>query len=91
MGMEMLTDPARQNNPGYHTEGRAMARVTEPSQTMSDFRESADWKQDCKHWRNRVLTGRYAHWCMDWDGLPIDETCPEWPCICAEELKQARD
>lgn len=58
---------------------------------MSDFRESADWKQDCMHWRRRVLTGRYAHWCMDWDGLPIDETCQEWPCICAEELKQARD
>jgi len=43
------------------------------------------WDTDCMHWRGRVLTGRYAHWCYDWDGLPIDETTSEWPCGCGIE------
>jgi hypothetical protein len=42
--------------------------------------EREDWKQDCLHWQGRVLTGEKAHWCMDWDCLPIDETCPEIDC-----------
>lgn len=47
---------------------------------------SADWKLDSYRWRGRVLTGKFGHWCPDWDFLPIDETCPEWPCVCAKEL-----
>lgn len=43
----------------------------------------AAWDADCRHWHGRVLTGRYKHWCAEWDGLPIDDTCPEWPCGCA--------
>ncbi len=43
---------------------------------------SPEFIEDCLHWRNRVLTGVYAHWCPDWDELPIDETCNEWPCNC---------
>lgn len=42
--------------------------------------------EDCMKWRGRALTGKYAHWCWDWDGLPIDETCEEWPCVCKDEL-----
>jgi hypothetical protein len=42
-----------------------------------------DWANDCLHWRGRLLTGDRAHWCPDWDDLPIDETCEEWPCACA--------
>lgn len=42
------------------------------------------WAQDCETWRGLVLTGRYAHWCPHWDNLPMDETCPEWPCGCRE-------
>lgn len=38
--------------------------------------------EDSMRWRGRVLTGKYAHWCFDWDDLPIDETCLEWPCGC---------
>ncbi len=54
---------------------------------MPDFREGEDWRQDCLKWRGRVLTGRYAHWCIEWDGLPIDETTTmEWPCACTAEL-----
>lgn len=43
----------------------------------------AAWEQDCHHWRRQLLTGIHSHWCQDWDGLPVDETCPEWPCTCA--------
>jgi hypothetical protein len=46
----------------------------------------AGWEHDSKHWRGKVMTGLYAHWCSDWDDLPIDETCPEWPCACSDEL-----
>ena len=42
----------------------------------------SDWKRDCMHWVGRLLTGEHGHWCEDWDGLPVDETCPEWPCGC---------
>lgn len=42
----------------------------------------ADWDGACQHWRGRVLTGKYAHWCEAWDGLPVDETTREWPCEC---------
>lgn len=41
-----------------------------------------DFEADCLQWRGRVLTGKHAHCCPDWDGLPIDETTPEWPCVC---------
>ena len=26
------------------------------------------------------LKGDHKHYCPDWDGLPIDETCPEFDC-----------
>jgi hypothetical protein len=40
------------------------------------------WNKDCLYWRGKILTGEYSHYCNDWDGLPIDETTPEWPCCC---------
>lgn len=49
---------------------------------------SVEWQADCIKWRGRILTGKYAHWCFDWDGLPIDETCKEWPCGCLEMDKK---
>ena len=53
---------------------------------VGDIPENAppEFVEDCLHWRGRVLEGAYRHWCMEWDDLPIDETCPEWPCDCAE-------
>lgn len=47
----------------------------------------AEWEMDCMKWRGKVLVGKFSHWCYDWDGLPIDETCPEWPdsCTCYKE------
>lgn len=50
-----------------------------------------DWLEDCMKWRGRPLTGNYVHWCLDWDLLPIDETCPEFPCVCFPELKKDKE
>lgn len=47
----------------------------------------AEWLVDCKRYRGHTLTGHYRHWCMDWDGLPVDETCIEWPCGCFDQDK----
>lgn len=42
-----------------------------------------NWKEECLLWAGRVLTGKYKHYCPEWDGLPIDETCPEFSgCVC---------
>jgi hypothetical protein len=44
---------------------------------------SADWIEDCQRWRGEVLTGVAAHWCWDWDDLPVDETTDEiTSCTC---------
>lgn len=62
---------------------------TEPELSLSDplppvapVRSWAEWEHDCLHWRGLVLEGQYAHWCPQWNDLPMDETCPEWPCTC---------
>ena len=50
---------------------------------MEDEMDSSpQWKIDSLRWRGRVLTGAQAHWCPEWDWLPVDETTPEWPCGC---------
>lgn len=44
---------------------------------------------DSYRWRGRILTSAYAHYCYDWDGLPVDETTPEWDCcLCWPEAAQ---
>jgi hypothetical protein len=43
---------------------------------VADHR-AQQWIEDCMKWRGHVLTGERAHWCYDWDGLPVDETCGE--------------
>lgn len=48
-----------------------------------DHPDWTEWVADCEQHRGAVLTGRYAHWCWEWDGLPMDETCGEFPCNCA--------
>lgn len=53
-----------------------------PSNTFGE-RPWSEWEEDCQHWRGLVLEGRYAHWCAAWNNLPMDETCPEWPCGCS--------
>lgn len=54
------------------------------------------FKADCIKWRGRPLTGKFAHWCYDWDGLPVDETCAEFSACCcafqdADGAKAARE
>ena len=45
-----------------------------------------EWEKDCLMWWGRVLTGELGHWCHDWDGLAIDETCMEIDgCLCDKE------
>lgn len=48
--------------------------------------EEQEWEEDCLRWYKRVLTGKYSHWCLEWDSLPIDETCHEFAvCRCFDE------
>ncbi len=55
----------------------------------ADLLSDPDWVNDCLFWRGRVLMGRFAHWCDEWDGLPVDETMPEWPCGCFPDAPAA--
>ncbi len=51
-----------------------------------------NWEEDCMHFRGRVLTGKHAHWCTEFDGLPVDETCPEWGnCTCFDDVEDDPD
>jgi|GEM_PF-2209441 len=49
------------------------------------------WIEDCERTHGRVLAGACHHWCREWDGMPIDETCPEFDaCLCyPETIKEA--
>lgn len=52
-----------------------------------------EWMQDCRRFRGEVLRGVFAHYCADWDELPVDETTQEWPCNCftRRQLKERED
>lgn len=42
-----------------------------------------EWLECCLRERGRPLTGKFRHFCDDWDDLPIDETCAEFSgCAC---------
>jgi hypothetical protein len=42
-----------------------------------------EFERDSMREHRRVLTGKYAHYCPDWDFMTIDETCPEFEaCTC---------
>jgi len=64
---------------------RIEVRVVKTTPLLSD----RDWIEDCVKWRGHVLTGQKAHWCQDWDGLPVDETTPEIGCChCYDPQKE---
>jgi len=45
-----------------------------------------EFEQDCLPFWGKVLTGKYRHYCDEFDGLPIDETCFEFQfCLCFED------
>lgn len=53
-----------------------------------------EWEVDCVKWHGYVLSGKFKHWCYDWDGLPIDETCDEFTCcndVDGADAEAARD
>ena len=54
----------------------------DPITTGWNHAQEAQWQRDCLRWGRRVLTGKFRHWCFEWDELPVDETCDEWPCGC---------
>lgn len=39
-----------------------------------------EWVQECLRWRGVILRGFAAHYCHEWDGLPVDETTSEFEC-----------
>lgn len=48
---------------------------------MTDsIQPSQEFIEDCLRYRGKILTGAKAHFCWDWDGLPVDETTPEFEC-----------
>lgn len=52
---------------------------------------SDEWIAECMRYWGRTLTGRYCHWCPDWDYLPIDNTCElEFEC-CTCPKDEAND
>lgn len=59
-----------------------------PIMRLSDI--SKEWNEDAIRWRGSIMTGLHAHWCVDWDGLPIDETSLEYPCACIEDHEVIR-
>lgn len=53
---------------------------------------SQDWIDDCLEWWGGILTGRFAHWCAEWDDLPIDETCQEFEfCGCYDDTEHGEE
>lgn len=36
-----------------------------------------DFERDSLRERGRILDGLFAHYCNDWDGMTVDETCAE--------------
>ncbi len=45
-----------------------------------------EWQEDCMITYGEVLTGEHCHWCNEWDGLPIDETCSEYEFCPGKEI-----
>lgn len=49
----------------------------------TEYVPDPQWEKDCLKWGGKVLTGKWGHYCYDWDDLPIDETCEEFNyCFC---------
>jgi hypothetical protein len=53
------------------------------SNQFVDDTKGTEWPADCETERGRLLSGTWAHYCFDWDGLPVDETTWEFSsCHC---------
>jgi hypothetical protein len=50
------------------------------------FKDPLLWIEDCEKWIGHILVGNKAHYCYEWDGLPVDETTREFECcLCWKE------
>lgn len=46
-------------------------------------KDCSDMKVDIEQCRFKALMGKYKHYCLDWDGMAIDENQPEsYACLC---------
>lgn len=51
------------------------------------MRPSDQFIEDSIRWRGKVLRGPDAHWCGDWDELPVSACTPEYDCCtCKKSL-----
>ena len=58
--------------------------MKETDGSVGNMKQTDEWINDSIRWHGRLLTGHFAHWCGDWDLLPIDETCGEFQaCTCS--------
>ena len=47
-----------------------------------------EFEEDCLKTYGVILNGKCAHYCPEWDFMPIDETVPEFEaCNCEWEFK----
>ncbi len=45
-----------------------------------------EFERECLRLYGKRLDGKHQHYCPDWDGLPIDDTCQEFEtCTCPKE------
>jgi hypothetical protein len=47
---------------------------------MTEWASWSEWEADCIRWRGKILRGPDAHWCNDWDGLPVTAFTAEYDC-----------
>lgn len=47
---------------------------------ITEWASWSEWEADCIRWRGKILRGPDAHWCNDWDGLPISSFTQEYQC-----------
>lgn len=51
-----------------------------------------EWEEECMKYHGRVLEGDKAHWCPEWDYLPIDSSCEMEmeSCSCDLDLEKSK-
>ena len=50
----------------------------------------AEWDKTSLMEHGRILTGKYAHWCQEWDYMTVYGTCPEFECCLCYESQGGR-
>ena len=72
------------------TDLRHEYNIKEGNKEMSN--PISEFDQDCLDIYGKTLTGKYKHFCLEFDGLPIDETCFEFKyCDCFEHSNEIQD